>query len=143
LTFEEDRLVVEGADVPEDTPFVSVLRDRLKLHDIARVHLAHGASTVDLVELLRGLGTAPASSRPARAVAERLAAAHVVSVSIISREQAAGAGAQRHGPAWLQSDADAAGQAATGGGGASAKAGGRRRRWWTPQTTQIRRHRPG
>jgi len=91
LMFENDRLAVEGEDVPEDTPFVSVLRDRLKLHDVARVHLAHGASTVDLVELLRGLVAAPASSRPARAVAERLAAAHVVSVSIVSREQAAGA----------------------------------------------------
>ena len=94
LVLENDRIAIEGEEVPDDTPFVSVLRDRMKLHDVARVHLAHGTSTVDLVELLRGLVAAPATSKAARALADRLAAAHVVGLSIVSREQAAGAAAR-------------------------------------------------
>ena len=89
---EGDRMVVEGADVPADTPFVGTLRDRMKLHEVARLHLAHGASTVDIVELLRGLASQPGAGRPARALASRLATADVVTVSIVSREQAAGVG---------------------------------------------------
>jgi HEAT repeat protein len=91
LVVDNERIVVEGEDVPDDTPFVSVLRDRLTLHDVARLHLAHGASTVDVVELLRGLVAPPAPGRPARALADRLALANVVSVSVVSREAAAGA----------------------------------------------------
>ncbi|HEX9631533.1 MAG TPA: HEAT repeat domain-containing protein [Gemmatimonadales bacterium] len=91
LVVENERIAVEGEDIPDDTPFVSVLRDRLALHGVARLHLAHGASTVDVVELLRGLVASPAPGRPARALADRLGLANVVSVSVVSREAAAGA----------------------------------------------------
>jgi HEAT repeat protein len=94
LVLEADRIAVEGETIPDDTPFASVLRDRLTLHGVARVHLGHGASTVDVVELLRGLVAQPASGRPARALADRLAAANVVTVSVVSQEAAAGAAAR-------------------------------------------------
>jgi HEAT repeat protein len=84
--------------VPEDTPFASVLRDRLAAHQVARVHLGHGASAVDLVELLRTLAGKPAQSDPARSVAGRLTRAHVVSIGIVSlsdAERATAHGARR------------------------------------------------
>lgn len=95
VVLDKDGLVVEGVAVPDDTPFAMTLRDRLKAHEIARVHLAHGGSAVDLVELLRALAAAPPPAKPARELTSRLATAHVVSVSIVSQEQEAGASARR------------------------------------------------
>lgn len=94
VVLDDDRITVEGTDVPADTPFVPTLRDRMTLHEVARLHLAHGASTVDIVELLRGLAAQPGPGRPAKALATRLGTADVVSVTIVSREQAASAAAR-------------------------------------------------
>jgi len=52
LALDGTQVSVEGVPVPEETPFATVLRSRLAAHGVARVHLAHGVSAVDLVELI-------------------------------------------------------------------------------------------
>lgn len=94
LVLVDDRVTVEGQQVPDDAPYVSVLTRRMKAHGVARLHLAHGASTIDIVELLRGLVAEPGAGRPARALATRLAAADVVTAFVVSRDQVVSAAAR-------------------------------------------------
>ncbi|MDH4350749.1 MAG: hypothetical protein OEW56_06350, partial [Gemmatimonadota bacterium] len=92
---DKEQLFVEGVAIPDDTPFAMSVRDRLKAHEAARIHMAHGVSAVDLVELLRALVATPPPAKPAREFVARLAAAHVVSISIVTQEQEDGASARR------------------------------------------------
>jgi HEAT repeat protein len=87
IVLMDDGMTIEGQLVPDDAPGVVVLRERMMVHGVARLFLAYGASTVDVVELLRGLADTPGAGRPGRALAARLAAADAVTVSIVSREQ--------------------------------------------------------
>jgi HEAT repeat protein len=95
LVVEGPRIIVEGAEVPDATPFAEGLRARLAAHGIARIHLAYGASAMDLAELARSLAGTPAATKPARALEARLASAGVVNISIVSQEQEAAAAARR------------------------------------------------
>jgi len=95
LVLGEGRVTVEGVEVPEVTPYLSVLRDRMKAHHLTRLHLAHGTSAVDLVELARALSGAPTPARPGESLAERLTEAHVVSIGVVTQEQEAGAASRQ------------------------------------------------
>jgi HEAT repeat protein len=95
LALDGSQVSVEGVPVPEETPFATVLRSRLAAHGVARVHLAHGVSAVDLVELVRGLVATPTATGRGRALEQRLEAANVVSITLISQEQESSAAARR------------------------------------------------
>jgi HEAT repeat protein len=95
VVLDEGAVTVEGEPAPADTPFVGTLKDRLTAHQVARLHLAHGTSAVDLVELLRALAAPPPATKPAQELEDRLERAHLVTVSIVSRERETGAKARR------------------------------------------------
>jgi HEAT repeat protein len=95
IVVDGPRVTVEAVEVPDATPYAEAVRGRLSAHGIARIHIAYGASAVDLVELVRALAATPAATKAARALEARLAAAGVVNISIVSREQEAAAAARR------------------------------------------------
>jgi HEAT repeat protein len=94
LVLEGDVIAVEGREVSADAPFVSVLTDRMTLHEVARIHLGYGATSIDIVELLRALAAAPAPGRPGAALTARLVTADVVTLGVVSRDQTASAAAR-------------------------------------------------
>jgi len=95
VVFDGTRLMAEGEEVPEATPFARTLRERLAAHHVARLMIGHGATAVDLVEVLRGLAASPPPARPAQELEERLEAAQVASITIVSREREAAAASRR------------------------------------------------
>jgi HEAT repeat protein len=85
-------MLVEGIEIPDDTPFLAPLRERMSAHGLARIQLAHGASAVDLVQLLRLLAGQAASVSPGRHVEEQLRSAGATTVSVVSAELESTAG---------------------------------------------------
>jgi len=88
-------VTVEGEDVPDATPYVGAVRDRMVAHGLTRVYFAHGAPAADLVEIARALVAPPLPTRSGEGLAERLIEAHVVTVSVVTREQEAAAASRR------------------------------------------------
>jgi len=88
-------VTVEGEEVPEATPYIGNLRDRMVAHGLTRLFFAHGASATDLVEIARALVAPPLPSRSGEGLAERLTEAHVVTVTVITREQESAAAPRR------------------------------------------------
>jgi hypothetical protein len=79
-------VTVEGVQIPDDTPYAPLVRERFMVHGLSRVHLAHGASAVDLVHLLRALAAAPTSSAPGPDLDAHLRRAKVTTVAIVTAE---------------------------------------------------------
>jgi hypothetical protein len=86
IRLREGKLSVEAVEIPDDTPFVTPLRQRLQAHGVARLQLGHGASPVDLVQVLRLLAAAPPAEHPGRALEEALRRGKVASVTVVTTE---------------------------------------------------------
>jgi len=86
VRFRDGLLSVETVDIPDDTPFVTPLRQRLQAHGVARVQVGHGASPVDLVQLLRLLSAPAEGPHPGRDLEEALRGGNVTSVSVVTSE---------------------------------------------------------
>lgn len=81
-----DAVTVEGASIPDDTPYLDLLRKRFNAHRIAELRISSGASPVDLVHALRALGAQPARSNQGAAVEAHLRRAKVTTVSVVTQE---------------------------------------------------------
>jgi HEAT repeat protein len=86
VRFRDGRLSVEAVDIPDDTPFVTPLRQRLQTHGVARIQVGHGASPVDLVQLLRLLAAPADGAHPGRDLEEALRRGKVASISVVTSE---------------------------------------------------------
>jgi HEAT repeat protein len=86
VRFRGGRLSVEALEIPDDTPFVTPLRQRLQAHGLARVHLSHGASPVDLVQFLRQLAAQPSGASPGQELDQALRRQNVNTVSVVTVE---------------------------------------------------------
>lgn len=87
---EAETLTIEGAAVPQEVPFVTMLVSQLKAHRIAEINVAHRASALDLAHLLRAL-----AEQPGDPVEERLAQHNVRTVSVLSEDAAADSKSRR------------------------------------------------
>ncbi len=95
LVVEEGTLTVEGVVIPEPTPFLDRLSERLAVHEVARLQFAHGPSPVDLVQTLRALAEPPSRTGAGRALEDRLRREGVTAVVVVSRESEAGSRSRR------------------------------------------------
>ncbi|HKI95495.1 MAG TPA: HEAT repeat domain-containing protein [Gemmatimonadales bacterium] len=87
-------LSVEGMPVETWRPDVAAFMDRLQAHGLAAVHLAHETTAVECMHLVRALASA---REPEEDLGMRLREAGVVSVSLVTEQQAAAAAQQRRG----------------------------------------------
>lgn len=94
LHLRDGGLWIEGVAVPDDTPFAPLLRERMAAHGLARIHVAHGSSAVDLVQLVRQLAGEPAAASPGGAFEEQLRRAGVTTLSVLTTEQVSAATAR-------------------------------------------------
>jgi hypothetical protein len=76
------QVVVEGFMIPDDAPFAEVIRDRFAAHAVGRVLIGHGASAVDLAQVIRVLAAPHAPG--GRHVVDQLRQAQVATVAVVS-----------------------------------------------------------
>jgi HEAT repeat protein len=86
VRLRQGRLSVEAVEIPEDAPFAAALRRQLTAHGLARIHLSHGASPVDLVRLLRLLAAPPAGDSPGHDLEQALRRDQITSVAVVTAE---------------------------------------------------------
>jgi HEAT repeat protein len=79
-------LTVEGVPVPDDTPFVGMLVGQMRIHGVAAIIIAHRASALDFMQLLRPLARDPVRAGNAAELERELRGAHVASIVLVSTE---------------------------------------------------------
>jgi len=79
-------LAVEGVPAPSEIPFVDVLADRMQRQDVAEIQIAHNASGLDLLYLLRALAAKATASGQGEGVNQLLREALVRRVSVLTGE---------------------------------------------------------
>jgi len=87
LVLAGHQVSVEGVEVPDVTPYLAGLRDRMNAHHVTRLYFSQGASVVDVVDLARALAGPPAPAKPGDILADRLADEHVVTIRVVTRDQ--------------------------------------------------------
>ncbi len=75
---------VEGVDVDRDTPFVALLMTQMQAHGLAEVRLAHGATPLDMMHLIRGFALDLVDYGAGYSVEARLRDVGASSVSVVT-----------------------------------------------------------
>lgn len=86
LRLESGTLSVEGFALPDDTPYLNLVKERLTIHGLAAVHVVSDASAVDLIQMLKALAEAPSGEHPGLAFEERLRRAKITAISVITSD---------------------------------------------------------
>jgi len=89
-------LAVEGFTAPSEIPFVDMLAQRMQKQDVEEIQIAHNASGLDLLYLLRALAATPTASGRGDGVNRLLREVRVRRVNVLSGEGRAEA-AERQG----------------------------------------------
>jgi hypothetical protein len=83
---DEGALKVEGVAVAGDTPFAGLVTTQMEAHGLVELRIAHGASAVDLLGLVRSVAHDPAGYPGHEPVTDRLRDAGATGVSVLTRE---------------------------------------------------------
>ena len=84
VRLDGDTLTVEGVAVPADTPFVAVLASQMQAHGLAGIQVAHQATAIDLLHLVKALAPDLMAAGPDYSVEQRLRDSKVATVSVVS-----------------------------------------------------------
>ena len=86
VRLEPGGIVVEGIDVDRETPFAELLGTQMRAHGIAELRLAHAASGLDMMHLLRSIALDLTAYEPRHDVQQHLRDLAVSSVSVVTAE---------------------------------------------------------
>ena len=86
LRVEGTGLTVDGVTVLPETPFLPLLVEQMRAHDLAEIRIAHRASALDLILLLRAIAFAPDTYEAGHSVEGRLREAKVTTVSVLTTD---------------------------------------------------------
>ena len=86
VRLEAGGVSVEGFWIQQETPFLDLLVRQMEAHGVAEIHIAHGASALDLMLFLRALSPDPATSSLGAELTQQLHDAKVTTVSFAPSE---------------------------------------------------------
>lgn len=86
IRVERNSLTVEGKAVPTETPFVPLLMERMQAHRIAEIRIAHPASALDLILVLRAIALDPDTDEVGHSVERRIQEGNVTTVSVLTAD---------------------------------------------------------
>jgi HEAT repeat protein len=82
------QISVEGVQIPPEVPLVPILVGRMRLHNVAEIHIGFGASGLDVMQLAKALSDDPEQDEPGAEVPERLRKARVQRIWVLSAKDA-------------------------------------------------------
>lgn len=95
MHIDDGRLYVDGVPIGVDTPFVPLIQQQLAAHDLSAVCVSYRAPALDLLRAVEAIAEDPGERGDHAGAAGRLAEWDVVTVFLISTEEARATEAQR------------------------------------------------